>query len=240
VIPVLQSLIALQGLDTAADAIRRRLNDMPGAEREIEARIDAARAEVESARARLADNQHARRDLEKQVAQVDTRLTRFDDHKAAVKTNQEFTALLHEIATAKAEKDALEEQILLLLEAADAISADVRAAEARVAEVTREGAAARAALDAEQAAGRGTLEGLTADRTRAMADVPAPVLAKYEQLLKMRRYVAVAAIEGEMCTACHVRLRPAVALHIRRNDDIIQCDSCQRILYAVAKEPAQQ
>jgi predicted nucleic acid-binding Zn-ribbon protein len=36
---------------------------------------------------------------------------------------------------------------------------------------------------------------------------------------------------GETCTACHVRLRPHVAQMVRRNDGIVPCDSCQRILY---------
>jgi predicted nucleic acid-binding Zn-ribbon protein len=36
-----------------------------------------------------------------------------------------------------------------------------------------------------------------------------------------------------ICTLCHVRLRPQVFNTILRNDQIIQCDSCQRILYFV-------
>ena len=32
----------------------------------------------------------------------------------------------------------------------------------------------------------------------------------------------------------HVRLRPHVVQQVRRNDSIVQCDSCQRILYVVA------
>jgi predicted nucleic acid-binding Zn-ribbon protein len=38
-------------------------------------------------------------------------------------------------------------------------------------------------------------------------------------------------MKGEICAACHVRQRPPVAQQIRRNDAIVQCDSCQRILY---------
>jgi predicted nucleic acid-binding Zn-ribbon protein len=30
---------------------------------------------------------------------------------------------------------------------------------------------------------------------------------------------------------CHVRLRPKVDQEARRNETIIHCDSCQRILY---------
>src|SRR5690606_14934295 len=106
---------------------------------------DAA-ARVEDARAAEAANQTSRRAPEKDVAAVDSRLARFDDHRAAVKTNQEYTALLHEIAGAKGEKEALEDRILLLLEEADALAAAVGAAEAALADVRQQGAAERAAL----------------------------------------------------------------------------------------------
>ena len=61
----------------------------------------------------------------------------------------------------------------------------------------------------------------------------APLLARYEQLLKQRRGLAVARMNSEMCAACHVRLRPHVTQQIRRNDEIVACESCQRILYYV-------
>jgi len=38
----------------------------------------------------------------------------------------------------------------------------------------------------------------------------------------------------DICKACHVRLRPHVTQQIRRNEEIVQCDNCQRILYFVA------
>jgi predicted nucleic acid-binding Zn-ribbon protein len=41
---------------------------------------------------------------------------------------------------------------------------------------------------------------------------------------------------GETCSACHVRQRPQVAQVVRRNEDIVQCESCQRILYHVADQ----
>jgi predicted nucleic acid-binding Zn-ribbon protein len=42
-----------------------------------------------------------------------------------------------------------------------------------------------------------------------------------------------------LCTVCHVRLRPQIFNQARRNEEIIQCESCQRILYFVpAPSPA--
>jgi uncharacterized protein len=237
-IPQLAALIALQQLDTAAEAARRRFGELPGAEQAIDAQVAAAAQSLEAAKARLTENQHSRRELEKQVAVVDSRLSRFEDHKAAVKTNQEFTALLHEITTAKGEKDAVEEQILILLEAADVIAADVKSAEKALAEARRDGDTRKAALNGERQTLDAELARLNSERTRQTSNIEKPILARYEQILKQRRMIAVAPIEGELCTACHVRLRPAVAQQIRRNDGIVPCDSCSRILYFVPKEPA--
>ena len=48
------------------------------------------------------------------------------------------------------------------------------------------------------------------------------------------RGTAVARAEGERCTVCQVRLRPAVFVNVLKNDQIVQCDSCNRILYFIA------
>lgn len=230
-LPDLSALIALQQLDTAADAKRKRLAELPASEQAAGARVaDAARA-VEAAKAALADNQARRRALEKDVAAVDGRLSRFNDHRAAVKTNQEYTALLHEISGAKTEKDGLEDQILLLLEEADVLAAGIQAASAALVEATREADAVRASVTEERTSLEADVAVLMQDRTTQAAHVAPRNLATYEQLFKGRRGIAVAEMAGEICTACQMRLRPHMTQSIRRNDEIVQCESCQRILY---------
>jgi len=229
---MLAALIALQALDSAADAARKRLADMPAAENAVVADIAAARAAVEAVQARIQATLQARRPLEKDIAAVDVRLARFDDHKASVKTNHEYTALLHEIATAKDEKGAIEEKLLILMEEDEALAAERTAAEGDLAGKTAEGDKTRLTLAAERTALDAELERLAHERARESREIDAPLLAKYEQLLKQRRGIAVARLSGgEVCEACHVRLRPHVAQLVRRNDSVVQCDSCQRMLY---------
>lgn len=230
--PVLSALIAIQQLDTAAEATRKRLAELPALAQVIERKIADHVARVDQAKAALAANQQARRELEKQVAAVDGRLAKFSDHKAAVKTNQEYTALLHEIETATREKTGIEDQILGLMEAADGLSSDVKDATDVLVDVRKEGDERRAALDAERRGLEVELARLQAEKARDAAALDAAILARYERLLAQRKNVAVAAMVGELCTACHVRLRPAVAQLVRRNTEIVPCDSCQRLLYA--------
>ena len=229
--PALSALIALQRLDSAADAARKRLGELPAAEQAIAAGIATARAGVDAAKARIQENALARRALDKDIAGVDVKLARFDDHKAAVKTNQEYTALLHEISVAKSEKTAIEDKQLVLMEEAEELTAQQKAAEAALAAKTAEGDKARAALSADRKVLDAEVARLSHERAQEAKNVDAPVMAKYEQLLKQRKGIAVARMSGEICEACHVRLRPHIAQTVRRNDAIVQCDSCQRILY---------
>jgi hypothetical protein len=229
--PLLASLVALQSLDTAADTARRRLAELPAAEQALADEVARVAATVDAVKTKLAESQTARRQFEKDVAAVDARLARFSDHKAAVKTNQEYTALLHEISTAQAEKTAVEDQILVRMEESENLARDQKAAEAVLAQTKREADEKRAAITKERTTLDAEVTRLTDQRKGEVAGVDARGLATYEQLLKGRRGIAVAKMVGESCTACHVRLRPHFVQQIRRNEGLVQCESCQRILY---------
>ena len=40
-----------------------------------------------------------------------------------------------------------------------------------------------------------------------------------------------------MCTLCHVKLRPQMWVDLKKNDQIIQCPACSRVLYYEAPVP---
>ena len=229
----LTSLIALQALDTAADVARKRIGEMPALEKALDKTIADAKAVVDGVKARIADNETARRALEKETALIDGRMAKFEDHKASVKTNQEFHALNHEIEVAQASKGTLDDQVLELMSAAEELVAQRTTAEATLATVTADAEKQRTALRAERTALDADLARLTGEPKAATPSIPAPALAKYEQILKNRKGIAVSAMVGGICTGCHVRLRPHVEQTVRRNDSLTPCDSCQRILYYV-------
>ena len=72
------------------------------------------------------------------------------------------------------------------------------------------------------------------DERAAVVSLLAPTaLSVFDLVSKRRNGVAMAEARDGICTICHVRLRPQVFNTVRRNDAVIQCDSCQRILYFV-------
>src|SRR5437867_10513413 len=132
-LPELERLIALQQLDTVAEAARRTLADEPERERAFEARLEAARLHVATAKAQLGENQNARRGVEKDVAVHQGRLSKFREQAMAVKTNQEYHAVQKEIAFAQSEIKTPEEKLLERMIETDELTATVKRAEADLA-----------------------------------------------------------------------------------------------------------
>jgi len=229
----LERLIALQRLDTAAEAARKKLADEPERDKAFDARLDAARQRVATAKDRLTDNQNARRAIEKEVAVHQGRLSKFREQAMAVKTNQEYHAIQHEIAHAQAEIKKHEDAMLERMLEADDLTAAVKKAEAELAAEQKAIDADRKVMNTEHGELQQALETMGRERTAIVGALDKQVLLIFEQVAKKRHGVAVAEAKDGICTICHVRLRPQVFNTVRRNESIIQCDSCNRILYFV-------
>jgi uncharacterized protein len=237
-LPDLERLIALQHLDTAAHDAEHRLADEPEREKALEGRLATAQENVAVAKERLAENQNARRGIEKDVAMHQGRLSKFREQAMAVKTNQEYHAVQKEIGFAQGEIKTLEDSILERMLEADELTGALKRAEAALAAEQKAVDADRKAMSAEHAELQASLERLRAERATIVQALDPHTLRIFEQVARKRHGVAVAQARDGICTICHVRLRPQVFNTIRKNEEIIQCDHCNRILY-FSPAPAQ-
>ena len=235
----LERVIALQRLDTQSAAARKRLADAPDREKTFDARLEAARQRLAEAKAKLAANQEARRAIEKDIALHQGRLSKYRDQAMAVKTNQEYHAIQHEIAHAQGEVKKHEDAMLERMVEADDLAAMIKGADAQLAAEQKTIDADRKKAQAEDAELQASLDALGAERAAIIGAIDPRVLATYEQAATRRQGIAVAEAKDGICTICHVRLRPQVFNDVRRNEGIVQCESCQRILYFVPA-PASQ
>jgi predicted nucleic acid-binding Zn-ribbon protein len=232
--PELERLIQLQQLESAIADARAHIAAHPQRLADADAKLAAADSLVEEATQRLKDAQEARRAAEKDAAVFDARLTKFKDQLSAVKTNREYQAMQHEIETAKRERDSAEDKVLERMEQIEALTAEVKQAEAARAAEKKAVDAEKAALAAELAGDEKTLAEKTAGRAALVSSVEPRLMSLFEQVAKARKGVALSmATRDGLCSICHVRLRPPVFQQVRHNDSVVQCESCQRILYWV-------
>jgi predicted nucleic acid-binding Zn-ribbon protein len=236
--PDLQHLIQLQDLDLAVDRHRRRIADIPTLLAALDDRLGHRASEVDAVKARISTCQTARRNVEKDLAAVQGRLSKFKNQLMEVKTNKEYQAMQKEMTVAEQEISDLETRLLERMEEADSLAAELKAAESALNTEQSEVARERVALATETKEAEEGLRHAADERRSLAAQISPPAIAVFERVAKGRKGVALAEARDGLCTVCHVRLRPQIFNDVRRNDSIIQCESCSRILYFVPAQSA--
>ncbi|HXG87152.1 MAG TPA: C4-type zinc ribbon domain-containing protein [Vicinamibacterales bacterium] len=229
--PDLDRLIRLQALETRAAGARRRIASAPTEIATLDARLSASRDAVTAAKQRVADNKTARGLIEKDLAAAQQKLSKYKEQLMAVKTNHEYHAMQHQIESVTADVARVEEQILVNMLEADDAASQVKSAEAKLKNDEQALAKERAAIQADATEQQRVLDESESERAALVPDIPRNTLDMFERVLKARQGIALAEAQGGMCTVCRVGLRPQVYNTVLRNDQIIQCDHCQRVLY---------
>ena len=231
--PDIQHLIRLQQLDSEIESARRRIAEIPGVQEALAARLEQATAAVADARHRLAASQTERKAIETEVVTIQTRLSKYKGQLLELKTNKEYTTMLHEIQVAEAAIRSHEDRVLERMEEAETITGEVKAAEAELKTQQAAIAAERKTLEAEASALQATADEKAAGRADAAQQLTPEALRLFEHVSKQRKGMAVAEARDGSCTVCHVRMRPQMFNEVRRAEALVQCESCLRILYFV-------
>ena len=229
--PELERLVKLQEIESRAAEAQRHIVDAPVKIAALDAKLTAARDGVANAKQAITDNQAHRRTLDKDLAAAQQRSSKYKEQLMAVKTNDEYHAMQHQIAAAEAEIGRVEELVLVNMMELDELNAKLKAAEATLksdeATVSKE----RAAIEADASAQRHIADQVTKERAELLPHLSRPSHDMFQRVLKARQGIAVAPAVNGHCSICHVRLRPQVYNTIIKNEEVVQCDSCQRILY---------
>ena len=238
-LPDLERLIQLQDIESRAAVASKAIAEAPARIASLDALLQAATAALATAKQSLTDNQTHRRSIDKDLISAQQRQEKYKEQLMAVKTNDEYRAMQHQIEAVGAEVLQHEERVLVSMMEADEVNAAIKKADAALKAAQAKVAAERGAIESEVKTYQTALAELNAARDRIIAALDNKgVIDTFQRIAKVRG-IAVARAEGERCTICQVRLRPAVFAEVRKNDQILQCDSCQRILYFIPPKTVQ-
>jgi hypothetical protein len=214
--------------------------DIPTLQAALDALLAERTAAVDAVKARIAACQAARREIEKDLAVVQGRLSKYKNQLMEVKTNKEYQAMQKEMSVAEEEVSALETRMLERMVEADGFAAELKTTEAALKGEQAESTRGLQQLETERGELERALQKTTDERHTLTAQISKDALAVFDRVAHGRKGLAIAEARDGLCTVCHVRLRPQIFNEIRRNDSLIQCDSCTRILYYVPAQSVSQ
>ncbi len=226
----LKYLVGLQKKDNEINDLKKSLEIIPG-------QIASGQKELEGKRGKLNALQAEIDSLKKQRNQLEQDAKTEADHMAktktklpTVKTNKEYTAILHETDAIKAKITEIEDKELEIMELLDAKEQEIPGLEAEFKGEEDQFKHYKQKKEAEQARAQKELEEAEAQRAGLVKDIDPKFVAHYNRILKARENLAVVAIIGDTCQGCHQNLQPQVALEVRTGVKVHQCQSCDRFL----------
>ena len=228
--PDLEKLVRLHHAEAALRRVESDLAEIPRLRQAVEDRLAGDRSRLDAAKAALEASQKARKANEASVQELEGKRSKYKGQLMEVKTNKEYTAVLHEIEGVERDIKAREDLILEEMEKGEALAQTVKHEETDFRAVEADAKREKADLDARATTLAGEAQRLAAERDAVAASVPEDALALYTRIARQRGTGVAEARDG-MCDACHVRMRLQIWVEVKKNEQLLQCESCSRVLY---------
>jgi predicted nucleic acid-binding Zn-ribbon protein len=223
-------MIQLQRVESELKRAQAAQADIPKRKAELESELATDRAHLDAARAKLDESQKARRRHEGSLQDLEGKRSKYKGQLMDVKTNKEYTAMLHEIEGVEREIRQIEDQVLLEMEQAESLTAAVKSEEAAFKGREERHKGDVRGLDESARKMEADAARLTTERDQVAQGLDEDSLALFQRVANFRGSAIAEAKDG-MCQACRVKLRLQLYVDLKHNEEIVQCPACNRILY---------
>jgi uncharacterized protein len=194
---------AVRGQTAAANAAREEVAGLTARQRDLESRLTAAETKMKDRRMRI----------------------------TRIRNDKELGLAKREVELLKEETSTLETELVAVMEQAEAAAAKLQGLETELARLTGERDAEANELREKIERLSGEMERERATRTELIETVDGDLRRKYEMIFSRRGGLAVVEVRGGICLGCRMRVPPQLFNEIQRNEHVILCPSCQRMLF---------
>ncbi|MGO9263205.1 MAG: zinc ribbon domain-containing protein [Bryobacteraceae bacterium] len=230
-LPDLKLVIRLQEIDDRLRDLSREIAALPKHIAEIEKKLVSHERKLEADRAALAANQKERKKCEGDIQVQDQKISKLKDQMLQAKTNDQYRAFQNEIEFCQKEIRKAEDRILEMMNESEPLDKNVKAAEAALKAEKTEVEAEKAQARERTAVDQKAAQELNAERASMVPKIAPSVYKNYERIRKGRRGVAVAEAVDGRCAMCNMVIRLQYFQDLKKGDQILSCESCQRLLY---------
>lgn len=231
--PVLEKILILQDRDGRRIGLETQLQAVPKDVALVENKIAAEKTAIEEAKMELRQLETDKKLLETEIGSTEDKLGKYRTQQSAVKKNDEYQALGHQIETTEAEVSKMEEKELEIMYAIDESKKRFQAAEKVLQENIAGHEGKIVALGERKTNLESELATVQAEVAAAREPVEDRPLALYDRIAKLYMPVCVP-LKGGKCGGCHLKVSSEVESTSRSkslDNELATCDQCSRLVY---------
>jgi len=227
-----QALRALQEIDRDLYRVNEELRRLPQELARRQAGLDAVVEALQVRRKNVQEIQVRTKEIEDTITVQQQRIRKLEKESLNTRDVSVVEACRYEVRGLKRQIDESERVALGHMESIERLQAEIAQIEGRLKSEQDIFTEYSANVESELGDARGRQEDLAAKRAARMsADLDPNTLDLYDRLLVARDGEALAILDGGVCQCCFMQVPPNLQVQLARRTGIIQCSSCDRILY---------
>lgn len=228
----LMTLLRAQDIDLEIDKLIKAKKEYPIRIESLKKEITELEDSVQDKDSRLLQNKKSRLMIEEEITAEREVLANKEKRLLETQTNKEYTAVQHEIESAREKIDRLETENLELMTAQDTLQPELDELRSTLETMTKENSALIEELQEKFDSIETDIAALASSRDTILRKVEQRYLSVYTRLRKGRTGVAVAPVDQRKlsCSGCFKHLPPQKVVEVRRGQRMIFCESCGKIL----------
>jgi hypothetical protein len=227
----LKLLWELQKIDLELKAIKEEKDRYPKEIKKLDERQKIEKERIEKEREKVESLEKTRRQKEGHLSTEQEKIKRAEGRMSEVKTNKEYQALLTEIDAIKEANGRIEEEILQVMDEIDELKKDLSKREKEMGGTLEKIEGERKKLQEKMALGEKAWNEQTERREVLSKQVESRLVKLYTTLKEKRQGVGVVGVKNETCQGCFVHVPPQMFIEVQKNNALIRCPHCNRILY---------
>lgn len=227
----LETLFEAQKIETMIMEGEQKLLQAPKKLRQMEDQLTEVRDKIEKEKEIVEELEKERRKKEKELEGEKEKIKKLEVKLYDVKTNKEYQALLKEIESAKEANDRTEEDVLVLMDKVEDLKKDYETSQVELKRLEKESEIEKTEIQKETRSMDAVIAKLTTERDNLLSIVSENLRTTYNILREKRGGIAVSNVRNGVCLGCNMNIPPQLFIEVTKNKQLIQCPSCNRILF---------
>ena len=226
----LSLLEELQEIDNQIDRYQGDLDRLPVEVQELARSLVVIRREMSEAREKSPEIEKELRRKESDLATEQEKIKRSERRLLTIRNQKEYNALSREVKLGKKVASEIEEAILSYMAEIEILKKTIDKKEKEYQELEQTFLKKKSESENAGAQAKDALVSLAKERERITSALEANLLKRYETV-RQARGNAIAEVTNGSCMGCHMAIPPQLSIRVLKQEELITCPNCQRILY---------
>jgi hypothetical protein len=227
----LKLLWELQKIDLELKGIKEEKDRYPKEIKKLDEKQKIEKERIQKEREKIESLEKTRRQKEGHLNTEQEKIKRAEGRMSEVKTNKEYQALLSEIDTIKEANSRIEEEILQVMDEIDELKKDLSKREKEMGSTLEKIEGERKKLQEKTAQGEKAWSERVERRELLSKQIESKLVKLYNTLKEKRQGVGVVSVKNETCQGCFLNVPPQMFIEVQKNNALVRCPHCNRILY---------